>query len=154
VEKSIAGDEATEKVVRMVEFCLSFADSGLVFSESARRWGHTSPSYWMACFVLRDWRSVDLRRPIVSDNFMEDTAVWEIHHVKPNTHSRDRSAGCLSVACCLVSATVPCCTTRVPFAAAGPTTFVMTKGGGTSRTTCRFAFQNLAQLLVRWAAQR
>lgn len=39
VEKSISSDEAAEKVVRMVEFCLSFADSGLGFSESARRWG-------------------------------------------------------------------------------------------------------------------
>jgi hypothetical protein len=38
VEKSISSDEAAEKVVRMVEFCLSFADSGLGFSESARRW--------------------------------------------------------------------------------------------------------------------
>ncbi|KAJ4986819.1 hypothetical protein SVAN01_07746 [Stagonosporopsis vannaccii] len=34
---------------------------------------------------------------------------------------------------------------RVTFAAAGPTTFKVTKGGETSRLTCRFAVQRLAQ---------
>lgn len=70
--------------------------------------------------------------------------------MKPSTHSGGRSAGCLSVAGCLVSATVPDHTTRAPFAAAGPTTFDMTKGGGTSRTTCRFPL--LKTWLSSWFA--
>lgn len=74
--------------------------------------------------------------------------------MKPSTHSRDGGVGCLSVACCGLCNISRLCHKVPLFAAAGPTTFDMTKGVGTSRTTCRFAFQNLAQLLVRWAVQR
>lgn len=51
--------------------------------------------------------------------------------------------GCLSA---LVMFGLACIAERmVTFAAAGPTTFDVTKGGETSHSTCRFAIQSRAQ---------